>query len=496
MRERLRLRALKGLLPSALIVAEVAAASEVGKGLARVQTHVLHRFLRSEQIDELARVRLAIEARQRDASRHAYPRYWVGQERSGKVGVGENSPCTEATHRGDQHAGWHLFLARGEQAAPDGENRFAVLHHALQLDQGPSGLHATCFWVLRVFHHAGEQGRRRFWRAQNRQREHRAIDEQGLLRLRRRQQHGQLRSHARETERRDGDRLVFRCGRIHCGSLQFGEVGSRRLLRLVFRHRTADVGALIKHQVADGAIQAFDHGVRTWFPPRRQSTGVTVQCLIKANEHQPEVAALRVAELHRAFVGDQRGVGFAFQLFGVRGATCQQGEQSQQRGSQRASHGGHGTENRRIPSAQWRNRRIYGIAGGMTAFPPPVHRVRVRYCETDRMAVAHHGSYVAWFEEARTEWMRSRGVSYRVMEDEGHLLQIVEFVCRYHKPVDFDDVVAISIVIAEAGHVAMTLDYRCVRERDGAVCATGSTRLACVGRDGKLRRLPAALVAD
>ena len=39
-------------------------------------------------------------------------------------------------------------------------------------------------------------------------------------------------------------------------------------------------------------------------------------------------------------------------------------------------------------------------------FPPPIHRVRVRYCETDRMAVAHHGSYVAWLEEARTEWMR------------------------------------------------------------------------------------------
>ena len=45
----------------------------------------------------------------------------------------------------------------------------------------------------------------------------------------------------------------------------------------------------------------------------------------------------------------------------------------------------------------------------MMPFPAPVHRVRVRYCETDRMAIAHHGSYVAWFEEARTEWLRARG---------------------------------------------------------------------------------------
>jgi acyl-CoA thioester hydrolase len=129
----------------------------------------------------------------------------------------------------------------------------------------------------------------------------------------------------------------------------------------------------------------------------------------------------------------------------------------------------------------------------MEPFPAPVHRVRVRYCETDRMAVAHHGSYVAWFEEARTEWMRQRGKTYRQMEDEGNLLQVVEFVCRYHKTVDYDEVVAIAVRVADLAKVSVVLEYECRRERDGAVCATGATKLACVGRDGKLRRLPAEL---
>ena len=129
----------------------------------------------------------------------------------------------------------------------------------------------------------------------------------------------------------------------------------------------------------------------------------------------------------------------------------------------------------------------------MTDFDGPAHRVRVRYCETDRMAVAHHGSYVAWFEEARTEWMRARGKSYRQIEDEGNLLQVVEMVCRYHKPVDYDEVVAIRVRVAAAGKAAVVLDYEARREGDDAVCATGSTKLACVGRDGKLRRLSAEL---
>jgi len=131
----------------------------------------------------------------------------------------------------------------------------------------------------------------------------------------------------------------------------------------------------------------------------------------------------------------------------------------------------------------------------MADFTDPPHRVRVRYCETDRMAVAHHGSYVAWFEEARTEWMRQRGRTYRQIEDDGDLLQVVDFQCRYHKPVDYDEVVAIRVRVEEAGRAAVTLAYEARRESDDEVCATGSTRLACVGRDGRLRRLPAELKA-
>ena len=131
----------------------------------------------------------------------------------------------------------------------------------------------------------------------------------------------------------------------------------------------------------------------------------------------------------------------------------------------------------------------------MTEFDgPPTHCVRVRYCETDRMAVAHHGSYVAWFEEARTEWMRARGKTYREIEDEGSLLQIVDFGCSYHKPVDYDEVIEIRVRVVESSKVWVTLAYECRRQTDGAVCATGHTKLACVSPAGKVKRLPPELL--
>ena len=121
------------------------------------------------------------------------------------------------------------------------------------------------------------------------------------------------------------------------------------------------------------------------------------------------------------------------------------------------------------------------------------HRLRVRYCETDRMGVTHHGSYVDWFEEARTEWLRNRGQSYRAWEAQGVFLQVVGVAIQYLHPTTFDDEVSIGVRVTERRHASFTLSYDVVLEPGGALAATGTTKLACVDADGRLRRLPAWL---
>lgn len=117
------------------------------------------------------------------------------------------------------------------------------------------------------------------------------------------------------------------------------------------------------------------------------------------------------------------------------------------------------------------------------------HQIRVRYCETDRMGVAHHGAYIDWFEEARTEWMRELGQTYRSLEDAGTLLQVVATDLRYRSSVTYDDPVVIETRMRECKRASVTMEYE-LRRPDGSLVATGSTTLACVDRGGKLRRLP------
>lgn len=118
------------------------------------------------------------------------------------------------------------------------------------------------------------------------------------------------------------------------------------------------------------------------------------------------------------------------------------------------------------------------------------HRLRVRYCETDRMGVSHHGSFVAWFEEARTEWLRARGKTYRAFEEEGVFLQVVGLQVKYVSPTTYDDELLVKVEVAERRRVSITIGYEVTRADDGRLVATGSTTLACVDGQGKLRRLP------
>jgi acyl-CoA thioester hydrolase len=71
--------------------------------------------------------------------------------------------------------------------------------------------------------------------------------------------------------------------------------------------------------------------------------------------------------------------------------------------------------------------------------------LRVRYAETDRMGYVYYGNYAAYFESARVEALRSLGLSYRVMEDSGIALPVLEYKIKYYKPAYFDDLLTINL---------------------------------------------------
>ncbi len=117
--------------------------------------------------------------------------------------------------------------------------------------------------------------------------------------------------------------------------------------------------------------------------------------------------------------------------------------------------------------------------------------VRVRYAETDRMGLLHHANYFVYFEMARTEMLRAKGISYREVEDAGHFLVIVDIGCKFKKPAYYDDLLTIRTTVARVTHVKIVHEYHVLR--DGVLLAEGHSTLACVNREGKPQALPSTL---
>ncbi len=121
-------------------------------------------------------------------------------------------------------------------------------------------------------------------------------------------------------------------------------------------------------------------------------------------------------------------------------------------------------------------------------------QIRVRYAETDAMGILHHANYLIYFEQARTDLLRTLGVTYREMEEQGFFLVVAKAEVRYRSPAKYDDLLTIRTSVARSTAVRLEHTYE-VRGPSGLLVAEGTTTLACVDRAGKLQAMPEWLVA-
>lgn len=124
---------------------------------------------------------------------------------------------------------------------------------------------------------------------------------------------------------------------------------------------------------------------------------------------------------------------------------------------------------------------------------PFVHRLRVRFAETDAMGIVHHSSYVLYMEEARVAYLRHIGHPYPEMRAEGFETAVLEVAVRYRKPLRFDDVVDVHLALI-AGRAA-TFQMAYLLTVDGEVRATAATAHGVIDPNGRPTRLPGWLRA-
>ncbi len=122
---------------------------------------------------------------------------------------------------------------------------------------------------------------------------------------------------------------------------------------------------------------------------------------------------------------------------------------------------------------------------------------RVIYGDTDAAGVVYNANYLRYFEIARTEMMRSWAMPYSEIEQLGYILPVTESYLRFKAPAAYDDLLALSVSLAESTKMTCRFHYAITRPRaDGPeqLLARGCTVHASVNREGKLTPLPAVVL--
>ena len=60
-------------------------------------------------------------------------------------------------------------------------------------------------------------------------------------------------------------------------------------------------------------------------------------------------------------------------------------------------------------------------------------QIRVRYADTDQMKMVYYGRYFEYFEQARSDLLRSIGLPYSEVEKAGTYLVVIEAHARYRQ---------------------------------------------------------------
>lgn len=109
--------------------------------------------------------------------------------------------------------------------------------------------------------------------------------------------------------------------------------------------------------------------------------------------------------------------------------------------------------------------------------------VRVYYEDTDRGDVVYYANYLKFMERARSEWLRSLDVEQdKLRASEGLIFVVRTAHIEYLKPARFNDMLDVSVVVAQCGRASITFEQKVMRrvEQASLLCCSGCVKIACL----------------
>ena len=125
----------------------------------------------------------------------------------------------------------------------------------------------------------------------------------------------------------------------------------------------------------------------------------------------------------------------------------------------------------------------------------PTHEIQVRvyYEDTDFSGNVYHAAYLHFFERARTEMLRSRGIHHSDLAQQGIAFAVREMRIEFIGAAHIDDL--LSVTTRVTGLTGARLHLEQTIARDGVLLAHADVTVVAIRSDGRPARMPAAIRA-
>ena len=124
--------------------------------------------------------------------------------------------------------------------------------------------------------------------------------------------------------------------------------------------------------------------------------------------------------------------------------------------------------------------------------------VRVYWEDTDAGGIVFYANYLKFFERARTEWLRERGVGQAQLRAQtGGMFVVSEAHVRYHHSARLDDELIVTAVPTAVGRASMTLSQQAFLKKGAAplLLCEATVRVGWINADRhQAARIPLTLL--
>jgi len=106
---------------------------------------------------------------------------------------------------------------------------------------------------------------------------------------------------------------------------------------------------------------------------------------------------------------------------------------------------------------------------------------RIYYHDTDCGGVVYYANYLKYLEEARTEYMRDRGLDLKELAGNGLLFVVKKVEIEYKSPARYADLLEISTKLGKVRNVSF--EFLQEVKREDRVLISAITTLVCIDKD-------------